>query len=44
MHGRDLKTSLQEFRHDRIDFFFSQDEIAHHHCRVAHGLESEPPT
>ena len=37
-----LQTFRQQFRHHGIDLRFGQDEIAHHHRRVAHRLERDP--
>ena len=42
VHGRHLQALGKQLRHHRIDFAFGQDEIAHHHGRVAHRLERDP--
>ena len=31
-----------ELRHDRVDLFLGQDQIAHDHALIAHLLEGEP--
>jgi len=42
VQGRDLQTLGQQLRHHGIDLRLRQHEIAHHHRRVAHGLECDP--
>jgi hypothetical protein len=43
----DIEATFDEFGHNRLDFGFEEDEIAHHHrltahCATAHSLERNP--
>jgi len=42
VHGGDLQAFGQQLGQHGINFGFRQDEIAHHHGRVAHGFEGDP--
>ena len=39
---RDLHPALFQSRQNRVDLVLCQDEVAHHHDLIAHGLEREP--
>jgi hypothetical protein len=37
-----LQALGKQLAHHRIDLFFGENEVAHHHRFVAHGLKGEP--
>ena len=44
VQGGHLKALGEQLAHHRVDLAFSENEIAHHHRLVAHGLEGHPST
>jgi hypothetical protein len=42
MQSRHFDSVLDQHRHHRIDLVMGQDQVAHDHGLIAHGLEGEP--
>ena len=38
----DLDAFREQLAHDRIDLALGQDQVAHHHRSVTHGVEGQP--
>src|SRR5258708_8139886 len=42
VNGCDLEAAFDHFGHDRIDFGFEKNEIAHNHCAAGRWLKGDP--